>query len=160
MVQIILSPEYDLSRRLEKIERTLSGIPRNPIAHTSATSSQSDFSIDASPAPLGQQSIVVPDGYTSCRASIGVSVAAVNSAVANGTLYVAASVNGIGGTETQAWASSNTLTSASAMTTRTLTDLTSGQTLTVEALVRTNSGAWAGNAANTVRLSAIFLFGA
>lgn len=158
MVHIVLGPEFDLARRLQKMERTLSETRCNPVVHTAVTTEQAGFSLDVGSAAVGQQSVLVPDGYGSCRIFSGVSVAAINTTAATGEIYVASSINHIGGDETHAWTPANTLGSASAMTTRTLNNLTAGETVTVEALVRTGSGTWASNTENIASVSAIFLF--
>lgn len=158
MVSIILGPEYDLARRLEKMERQLSVTRRNPVAYATAESSQADFSPNAAPAAFGQQSAVVPDGYTSCIVYCGVTVAATNSTASHGELYVTSSVDGTSGAATQVSAPAGALGSGSAMANRTLYDLVAGETVTVGAVVWTGTGVWASHAENIARVSAVFLF--
>jgi hypothetical protein len=160
MVNPILSPEYDFARRLQAIENNTLALAtrRNPLATDSSAASQNNFTINGTPAAVAQQSVAVPPGYSSCHVLVGVSVAAVNSTAAAGDLYVASSINGVGGPETAAATPANVLGSASAMTNCLLTGLVAGSTVTVGALVRTGSGAWASNSLNIANTSALFMF--
>jgi hypothetical protein len=158
MVQIILGPDYDLVRRLDKMESALNQTRLNPVIHIAVETSQTDFFLAVGPTVVGQQSAVVPDAYRSCRVFCGASVAAMNSTAAAADLYVACSINGVGGPEMAAETPTGVLGSATAMTTRTLTDLVAGSTITVEALVRTGSGVWVSNSLNVANTSALFMF--
>lgn len=140
------------------MERALNQTRLNPVTHGAVQTSQTDFAVDVGGTAIAQQSVIVPEGYSSCVVVNGVSAAAVNSTGSSGVLYVSSSVNGAGGAETPATVPTGGLGSASAVTILTLTDLVFGATITVEALVRTGSGTWAANAANFGHTSALFLF--
>lgn len=158
MVNPVLPPDYDLARRLDRMERQLNATRINPLLTDSAGTSQVNFAVGVAPVALAQQTVTVPDGYTTCLVFSGVSIGAFNNTAAAAYLYVAASINGAASAETPTSTPASGYGSGSGFAIKTITGLSGGSTVTVEAQVRSSAGAWSANAANTANTSALFFF--
>lgn len=130
----------------------------DPLIISTAGVSQNNFSVTVAGDVFASATVTIPAGYTRADIQCNVVAGAINDTATADYLYVASSINAVGGTETpQAAAGSGGYCAAPANGIRSLTGL-SGGTITVGCALRAGTAAWSANASNFANMTALVFF--
>lgn len=130
----------------------------DPLVISTAGVSQNNFAVTTAGGVFATATVTIPAGYSRADIQCSVVAGAINDTANPDYLYVASSINAVGGTETpQAAASGGGYCAAPANGIRSLTGL-SGGTITVGCAIRTNSADWAISPSNFANMTALVFF--
>jgi hypothetical protein len=117
-----------------------------------------NIAVTTTPTVVVSITFYVPAGYTKAQVTAFSSAQAFNSQAAGDYIYTQTLINGVTGGEIYVFAPSNISAGLTAQGFSTLYGLTEGQTIKVDAKVRTNTGTWAASIANQFNVYASVLF--
>jgi len=130
----------------------------DPLVISTAGVSQNNFAVSTAGDVFATATVTIPAGYSRADIQCSVVAGAINDTANPDYLYVASSINAVGGTETpQAAASGGGYCAAPANGIRSLTGL-SGGTITVGCSIRAGSAGWSMNASNFANMTAVVFF--
>jgi len=130
----------------------------DPIVISTAGVSQNNFAVTTAGDVFASATVTIPAGYTRADIQCTVVAGAINDTSSADYLYVASSINAVGGTETpQAAAGAGGYCAAPANGIRSLTGL-SGGTITVGCSIRSGVAGWSANASNFANMTALVFF--
>lgn len=130
----------------------------DPLVISTAGVSQNNFAVTTAGNVFASATVVIPAGYSRADIQCSVVAGAINDTANADYLYVASSINAVGGTETpQAASGAGGYCAAPANGIRSLTGL-SGGTITVGCAIRTNTAGWSANASNFANMTALVFF--
>jgi len=130
----------------------------DPLVISTAGVSQNNFAVSTAGDVFATATVTIPAGYSRADIQCSVVAGAINDTANPDYLYVASSINAVGGTETpQAAAATGGYCAAPANGIRSLTGL-SGGTITVGCSIRAGSAGWSANASNFANMTAVVFF--
>jgi len=130
----------------------------DPLVISTAGVSQNNFAVSTAGDVFATATVTIPAGYSRADIQCSVVAGAINDTANPDYLYVASSINAVGGTETpQAAAATGGYCAAPANGIRSLTGL-SGGTITVGCSIRAGFAGWSANASNFANMTAVVFF--
>ncbi len=131
----------------------------NPVSADINGANGIGLSVSTTSTSKATTSLIVPAGFTKALVRADALGQAANTTASADYLYVMADIQGVGGGEMYNIAASGTATSAVGIANRLLTGLSTGDTITCDAMSRTNTAGWAANGGNLwiIHMLAIWL---